>query len=113
MTLHDMIKDDALTVFCSASDFGETITYYPRVGSSRQIIGVVMRDSTLRDDAGGILNTFEVHVANDGTSGISSTDINLGGDYITLPPRDGKSPTSHTITEILVQDEGMLVLQCR
>lgn len=113
MTLHDMIQDDALNVFCNANDFGEAVTYHPRSGVSRQIVAIVMRDSTLRDDAGGILNTFEVHVANDGTSGISSASINLGGDYISLPPRDGKSPTSHTIVEILVQDEGMLVLQCR
>jgi hypothetical protein len=113
VSLHDLIKADATAVFCNGDDFAESVIYYPVGGGSRTIYAVVIRDTLAREDAGGILDVFQVHIANDATDGISSASLNLGGDYITLPRRDGKSPTSHTITQIIEQDEGVLVLECR
>jgi hypothetical protein len=112
MSLNDLMKADALAVFCNTSDFAETATYHATGGGSRSISVVIIRMSSLREDGGGVLDVFEVHAANDSVFGIASDSINLGGDYLTFPSRDGKTASDHTITRILSQDQGMLVLEC-
>lgn len=116
MSLRDTIEADALTVFCNDQDFAETVTYWPRVGSSRSIKAVVIRDqiATLSEDGGQTnLPSFQVFVANTATGGISSSEIDTGGDKIELPPRDGKTAEKRSITQITEQDHGMLVIECR
>ena len=70
---------------------------------------------TAFDSAGGQVNlpSFEVHVANNSTSGISSSELNTGGDEIAFPPRDGKTATRKSVLQLVTQDHGMLVLECR
>jgi hypothetical protein len=116
MTLHDLIESDAATVFCNTNDFAETVTYYPRGGGSRSINAVVSREqiATFGPDGGQInLPSFQVHVANSATTGISSSELNMGGDEIELPPRDGKTAVRKQIMQLLIQDHGMLVLECQ
>jgi len=117
MTLHDMIEDDAATVFCNTNDFAESVTYWARdAGAGRAINAVVMREQIAAFEAdGGQVNlpSFEVHVANDAATGISSDDLDIGGDQIELPPRDGKAAVRKTITQLITQDHGMLVFLCR
>ncbi len=116
MTLHDLIETDAVTVFCNTNDFAETVTYYPRTGSSRSIKAVVSREqiATFSPDGGQInLPSFQVHVANSSTTGISSIELDMGGDAIELPPRDGKAAVRKQIMQLLIQDHGMLVLECQ
>ena len=116
MTLHDTIQADARTVFCNADDFAESLVYYPRLGESRCINGVVVRESltTLAEDGGEtVVPTFEIHVENDSTYGISSDEINLGGDALAFAIRVGEARSTRTITRIMSHDEGMLVLECR
>lgn len=116
MSLHDLIESDAVTVFCNTQDFAESVTYYPRSGSSRAIDSVVSREQIVGFDADNNqvnLAAWQVHVANSATTGISSTELNLGGDQISFPPRDGQAAVRKSITQLLFQDHGMLVLECR
>lgn len=115
MTLRSTIASDAYTVFTSTDDFAESVTYRPRSGSTRAINAVVMREQIqiIGEDGDTVAPVWQVHVANDTTYGIASTELNLGGDQISLPPRDGKTAESRTITQLLIQDNGMLVLECR
>lgn len=115
MTLQATIAADALTVFTSTDDFAEVVTYKPRGGTARSINAVVLREqiTVLAEDGDTVAPVWQVHVANDSTYGISSAELNLGGDKITLPPRDGKDAEDRSITQLMIQDVGMLVLECR
>jgi hypothetical protein len=121
MTLRDMIADDAAAVFLADGDFAETVTYYPHrfygaaERSPRTIKAVVIREqiANFAEDVVTVLPSFEVHVANDSTLGISSDEIDTGGDQIAFPPRDGKQAERRSILRITTQDHGMMVLECR
>jgi len=121
MTARDNIAADALAVCTDTDGFAEALTYYPHQGfgeaapASRSISGIVVRRqiNTYEDDVATQLKEFEVYVANDATSGISSTELDLGGDRIGIPDRDGKSEVIRTILELTDQDHGGLVLLCR
>lgn len=115
MTLHDMIQADAATVFCNINDFAEVVTYYARHGSARDITVQVFRDAlgVLAEDGDTVLPTFEIHVKNDATLGISSEELNLGGDSIEFAIRVGQAKSRRSITRLVSHDEGMLILECR
>lgn len=121
MSLHDIIATDANTVFCNVNDFAELVTYYPHryfgetAREPRQIKAVVIREAitTYSEDVETILPVYQIHVANDSVTGISSEELDTGGDYIMLPPRDGKDPERKSILQLTTQDHGMLVLECR
>ena len=122
MTLRALIDTDALTVFCNTDDFAESVVYWSRAALSRgdtagrTIDAVVMREQiTAFAEDGSQMNlpSFEIHVANDATNGISSTELDTGGDQIAFPPRDGKAAVRKTILQLVTQDHGMLVLECR
>lgn len=122
MTLKQSIADDAVTVFCNSSEFAETVTYYPyqypgdAARDPRSIVAVVIREqlsSFGEDGSEAVLPVYQVHVANDSTNGIAGDELDLGGDQIALPPRDGETAERKSITQLLTQDNGMLVLECR
>jgi hypothetical protein len=110
-----MIQADALSVFCNVNDFAELVTYYPRSGSQREINAVVNRDAIalIPEDGDAVTCVFEVSVVNSRTTGISSIEIDTGGDMISFSPRVGEPVSRRSITRILSHDEGMLVLECR
>jgi hypothetical protein len=122
VTLRDAITDDASSVFLNTDEFAESVTYKPRlysVGDSRvnrTINAVVIRElvQVVSEDGGEtVLPSFEVHVANDSTLGISSDELDTGGDKISFPVRDGMVATDRAIVRLVTQDHGMLVLECR
>ena len=121
MTLRDQLETDATTVFLSSNDFAETVTYYPHnfagqvARSSRSILAVVVRTTPVVFDQDGehAIPTFEVHVANSSTSGISSDEIDVGRDQIGMAVREGVTAKRRTITRMQEHDNGMLVLECR
>lgn len=121
MTLRDAIEADAERVFLSESDFAETVTYHPHryfgqpERQPRQIKAVVFREAigTFDEDVVTNLPMFMVHVANDPETGISSDEIDTGGDQIEMPGRDGKTARRFSILRIDTQDHGMMVLECR
>jgi hypothetical protein len=115
MTLHNMIKADAASVFCNANDFAEPVTYYTRSGSAREIQAVVIREALaiLSEDGDNVVPMFEIHVTNNATTGIASDELNLGGDSMEFAIRVDGPKTRRTILKLLSHDEGMLVLECR
>lgn len=115
MTLHTMIQADAETVFCNVNDFAEVVTYCARDGTQRPINAVLFRESlaTFNEDGDVVLPVFEIHVKNDATLGITSDELNLGGDSIEFAARVGRDAQRRSITRLIDNDEGMLILECR
>lgn len=115
MTLHDTIIEDGKKVFCNADDFAEQVVYYKRNGRSRKIKAVVMREAlgVLPEDGDVVYPMFEVHVANSEDDGITSDELDLGGDQLEFPTRIGQPKMRRSIMKLLSHDEGMLVLECR
>lgn len=114
MTLRDSISADASLVFLNNDEFAESITYVPRSGPSRTINAVVFREQiqTLDENA-TVTPIWQIHVANDSTDGITSDELDLGGDKLTFPPRDGKTALTRSIVQLLTQDHGILVVECQ
>ena len=118
MTLKDRIISDAGSVFLNDDQFAESVTYYPhRFGSPatpRPIKAVVTRNqvSTFNPDE-QIIAEFEVRVANDSVTGISSSELNTGGDQIKFAARVGETESKRSVQYLVEHDEGMLVLICR
>lgn len=115
MTLHDMIRSDSVDVFCNPDDFAESVVYYKRNGLSRIINAVVVREAFAinPEDGDTITPVFEVHVANDASTGIASDELNIGGDMLAFAVRVGKAVERRSIVRLMSHDEGMLVLECR
>lgn len=122
MTLKASIAADAATVFCNVDDFAEAVTYYPHryfgeeARADRSINAMVEREAleSFSEDAGqDVAPVFRVHVANSTTLGINSDEIDLGGDKLGFPPRDGKTAVVKSIIKIESQDPGMMVLLCQ
>ena len=118
MTLAARIITDAGSVFLNSDHFAESVTYYPhRFGTTatpRTISAVVTRNqvATFNPDE-QIVPEFEVRVANNSTTGISSAELNTGGDMIKLAVRIGETATKRSVQLLVEHDEGMLVLTCR
>ncbi len=83
--------------------FGESLTYKPRAGGSRSITGMVDRtDRNLMDGTDrATIPSFVITVANLVTTGILSTEINTGGDVITVAVRDGGTAVDRRIVKVL------------
>lgn len=114
MTLHDTIQADGLNVFCNLNDFAETVVYYNRTGDARCIDGIVIREAlAILQEDGDAVTPVLIHVHNNNETGISSEELNLGGDSLAFAVREGQDRTRRTITKLLGHDEGMLMLECR
>lgn len=115
MSLHDVIKSDATSIFVNANDFGEEVKYIKSNGETRVINAVVAREAfaVLPEDGDSVTPVFEIVVANDLTYGISSSELNLGGDSLLFSVRVGSSPKKRSILRLTSHDEGMLTLECR
>jgi len=120
MSLSDRIVSDAANVFLNSDHFAETVTYYPHrfhtaaVREPRSIKAVVIRNqvSVFNPDE-QILTEFEVRVANSSTTGISSAELDTGGDKMELAAKIGDTASKRSIQYMTEHDEGMLVLICR
>lgn len=90
----------------------ERVTYIPRSGSRRQIKVVVSRpgDENLPGVENGGSPHFEILVKNDSVKGISSSEINTGGDKIEIAMRVAESPKSVRITSIINEDAGFMLV---
>lgn len=78
-------------------------------GLSRSINGIVIRDRVrILAEAGDVpANQFIVRVLNDSTSGISSEEINDGGDEIEIPLSVGESAKRLQIVRVLNDNAGL------
>lgn len=95
--------------------FGETVTYYPAAGGSREITAVVVRpgDEPLPGTPHGVSENLMVTVENSAVTGISSDEVNTTQDKIELPVRLGNAAEKRLVIDILSQDAGMMELELR
>ena len=98
-----------------ADTFGESVTYYPKAGGSRAITAVVTREQPAQVDGAPYGHTpkLSVQVINSATTGISSAEINTGGDEICIAVRAGETAERRRITKIVSMDHGMMELELR
>ena len=86
--------------------------YTPRSGSSRSIEVLIhyIGPELLAGVRGGSRPHLEILIKNDATTGISSHEIDTGGDKLTLPLRIGRISRIVRIVEILNQDRAHLLI---
>jgi len=92
----------------------ETVVYTPLGGSPRTITVNVDRQPPERlGDEGRVYRPMmEIDVANSATTGISATELNTGGDSITIAyPKGGTVEAHRIIGAIITQDAGMIRLE--
>lgn len=95
------------------STFGVQITYYPRSGGSRSIIGIVDQDlvSGVSGFPGANTPFARIAVKNSVTDGIASNEVDTGGDKIGYSVRVGQTAQQRRISRVLSQDYGMVTLE--
>jgi len=93
-----------------------TITYLPKEGDSRSIEALTFY---VNEDVEGApirsrISTIKLVVRNNSDTGISSNEIDTGGDKIELPVRKGDSEIKeYRIMKILSQNAGFLRLELK
>ncbi len=90
------------------------VTYTPRTGAPRSIEVLIqyVGPRALAGIAGGSRPHLEILVRNHATLGITSRQVDTGGDKLTLPLRIGRVDKIVRIVEIIAQDRAMLRLLC-
>ncbi len=95
--------------------FGEPVTYHPDGGDPREIQAIVIRQQIEGLDVlpHGNAPMTKMFIANDSAKGISSDEIDLGGDKIEYEYRIGNAAQQCRITEITETAYDWLVLEIR
>jgi len=95
--------------------FGEDVTYYPLVGDARAIKMVVIRNgiSPVTGMPVGSGPDTQGIVANSAVTGISSDEVDRGGDEVDLEVNLGETAQRRPITSIVDQDVGMVTYGLR
>jgi len=95
--------------------FGESATYKPRTGDTRAITVVIDRHppEPLPEAPPLVRPAAHVFADNDATTGISTDELDTGGDEISFPPRLDESAADWTIVRLINQDNGMVQLEVR
>ena len=96
--------------------FGESIVYRKQNGTERTITAIVDRDPpAIFNPAGEVALTPSVviRVHNDATYGISNTELETGGDKVTLAVRTSETASQRTIAKLLESDGGVVSLAIR
>lgn len=115
---NDCLQSDAVYSFIDPDGIGaEAIVYRPKGGTPRTINAVVTRNPPQDSSAGIVQPLLEISVANHATLGISSADVDYGGDSVTLSDRIGGPTRSYKLhrpsTGQTDHDAGMLTVELR
>ena len=105
------LEGDARNIFVTG--FAETVVYKPRVGATRSILAVVDRDMPQNPgmvQRGGT-DRLRIVVINSATDGISSGELDMGGDQITVARRIGEVASDLRIVAKTIEDRGVLELE--
>ncbi len=108
MSIFDGIDTAAAVVLLAT--FAETVTYYPEGGGSREIQAAVER-GVVSDIAGGRTPMAMMLVTNDATLGITSAELDRGGDRIAYPVNIGEDATIRPAKQMPSQTAGMIILE--
>lgn len=91
-------------------NFGESISYIPACGKRRVISAIVERNPPAVFDASGnaVMPTATIRVYNSKTSGISSTEADIGSDQAEFKLKIGDmKPRTFSFMTMLSQDSGV------
>jgi hypothetical protein len=116
MSLRDAIKADAKTVFANSSEFAESIEYHFAAGGSRSINAIIDREPpSFYGSSGNVVSPrFVITIPNDCNSGVLASEVDTGGDYITIKREFGVVvEESASVIVLMQQDMGMLELACK
>lgn len=95
-------------------EYAEDATYMPEGGGSRAIKAHIERQRVAAGEfAGESFPVWIVKVENSATTGISSAELNRGGDKISFPPREGETAETKSIVELLSHENGFVTVECR
>ena len=84
--------------------FGEWVTYYPADGgASREVLAIVERDNAPE---------FVVRVRDSDVDGVSSAELDTGGDEISFPLRHGDAVARRSVVKLMDDSNGMTRLVC-
>ena len=108
MSIFDGIDQAAAVVIIKT--MGETVTYYPQGGGSREIQAAVER-VVVSEIAGGRTPMAMMLITNDVTRGITSAELDRGGDRIGYPVNIGEDATIRPIKQMPSQTTGMIILE--
>jgi len=102
--------DDALIATAAAFTdvFAETITYKPNGGAERSIEAIVTRNppAPLPAAPHGHAPNMIIDVENSATTGISTAEIDIGLDLVSVAERIGGTVKDRTFAGIITQDAG-------
>lgn len=89
------------------------IDYLPAGGTARRIKAIIDRTGAEETEniSGGEREAYEVTVKNSATAGISSAEVDTGGDKVKISPREGMRPVAASIAEVLDHDAAMMRLK--
>ena len=105
--------DDALIATAPAftDTFAETITYKPNGSDPREIEAIVTRDppAPLPDAPHGHAPKMLIDVENSDETGISTDEIDIGLDLVSVAVRVGKDAQNRSFAGIVSQDAGRVI----
>ena len=93
----------------------DTITYWPRVGGSRTIKAIIdyPGPEAISGLAGGSRPILDVYIENNSIRGITSAEVDTGGDKLDLPMRYNLAAKRMRIIKIAAQDKSILHVQAQ
>jgi len=107
----DLTQDAAVYL----SDFGEAVVYRPRAGQPRPIRALVDRSppAPVAEAPGALAPRIRLVVRNDDRLGVSSREVDTGGDRVEVAVRLGRAPESLAVVRVAAQDAGLVELEAR
>lgn len=93
------------------AQFGESVTYTLRGGEERTFNAIIEREppALLGSDGDVVTYAFLVRFRNDATDAVARSEINVGGDLITLVPKLGSASTdTYQVLRVVSQDSGVV-----
>jgi len=100
----------------------ETVIYRPADGDARNVIALVDREAPgpLPGAGAAVGQQLTITVINQATNaddddygGITSDEIDTGGDKVDVAPRVGETRKTRMVKRIAAQDEGMMTVELR
>lgn len=112
MSFYDDIKAELKDlIYTSDNDMSEQIEWWPLgvEGSKRTIWAVVQRPDS--ESNGNVeAPVAEIHVLNDATDGVASTEIDIGADLWKFADRTGTTAATHAAKRLDSHDTAELVI---
>jgi len=93
----------------------DTIIYRPRAGGTRTIKGIIdfAGPAPIGALAGGSRPVIDIYFENSSVRGISSAEVDTGGDKLDLPQRYGLAAKTLRIIDMPAQDRAIVHLRAQ